>query len=103
MKDVVCKARNERKETEQMSETDNVVVVDVREDLRQGLEPFQRIMMAANGLQAGQELELWAPFEPRPLFGVMAGMGYEHKADAQPDGDWRVRFFRPDTSQAENP
>ncbi|MHB8620512.1 MAG: sulfurtransferase TusA family protein [Chloroflexota bacterium] len=31
--------------------------------------------MAANGLQAGQEMELWAPFEPQPLFGVMAWHG----------------------------
>ena len=76
------------------------MVVDVREDLRQGSEAFQRIMMAADGLQAGQELELWAPFEPQPLFGVMAGMGFEHEAEAQPDGDWRVRFYRPAAATA---
>ena len=83
-----------------MSDTNNIVVVDVREDLRQGREPFQRIMMAANGLQAGQEIELWAPFEPQPLFGVMASMGFEHEAEAQVDGDWRVRFYRSATATA---
>jgi len=83
-----------------MSDTNNIVVVDVREDLRQGREPFQRIMMAANGLQAGQEIELWAPFEPQPLFGVMAGMGFDHEAEAQADDDWRVRFYRSATATA---
>ncbi|HVA24722.1 MAG TPA: DUF2249 domain-containing protein [Chloroflexota bacterium] len=83
-----------------MSDTKNVVVVDVREDLREGREPFQRIMLAANGLQAGQEMELWAPFEPQPLFGVMAGMGFDHEAEAQLDGDWRVRFYRPAAATA---
>ncbi len=70
-------------------------VIDVREDLREGREPFQRIMMAANSLQPGQEMELWALFEPKPLFAVMAGMGFDHEAVEEPNGDWKVRFFRP--------
>ena len=82
-----------------MNET-KTVVVDVREDLREGREPFQRIMMAANGLQPDEDMELWAVFEPKPLFAVMRGMGFQHEADAQPNGDWRVRFFRPSAVQA---
>jgi uncharacterized protein (DUF2249 family) len=82
-----------------MSES-NTVVVDVREDLREGREPFQRIMMAANGLRPGQDMELWALFEPQPLFAVLGGMGFEHEAEAQPNGDWRVRFFRPAAARA---
>lgn len=81
-----------------MNDTGNTVVVDVREDLQEGREPFQRIMLAANSLQAGQEMELWAPFEPKPLFAVMADMGFEHESEAQPNGDCRVRFFRPATA-----
>ena len=77
-----------------MNPSENTVVVDVREDLREGREPFQRIMMAANTLEPGQDMELWALFEPKPLFAVLAGMGFEHEAEAQPNGDWRVRFFR---------
>jgi hypothetical protein len=77
-----------------MTEQAKTVVLDVREEIRQGGEPFQRIMMTANGLSVDQDLELWAPFEPKPLFGVMAGMGYEHEAQPEGDGDWRVRFFR---------
>lgn len=78
----------------------DTVVVDVRDDLRAGREPFQRIMMAANSLQPRQQMELWALFEPTPLFGVMAGRGFEHEAEEQPNGDWRVRFFRPAAVQA---
>jgi uncharacterized protein (DUF2249 family) len=78
-----------------MNASENTVVVDVREDLREGREPFQRIMMAANALEAGQDMELWALFEPKPLFAVLAGMGFDHETEAQPNGDWRVRFFRP--------
>ncbi|HEY8695525.1 MAG TPA: DUF2249 domain-containing protein [Chloroflexota bacterium] len=78
----------------------NTVVVDVREDLRAGREPFQRIMLAANALEPDQDMEVWALFEPKPLFTVMAGMGFEHEAEAQPNGDWRVRFFRPAASRA---
>jgi uncharacterized protein (DUF2249 family) len=83
-----------------MATTPDIIVVDVREDLREGREPFQRIMLAANGLQPGQELVLWALFEPRPLFGMLGGMGFEHEAEEQPNGDWRVRFFRPEAVQA---
>lgn len=83
-----------------MDQSEKTVVVDVREDLREGREPFQRIMLAANSLQSEQEMELWALFEPKPLFAVMATMGFVHSADAQPNGDWRVRFFRPVATRA---
>ena len=79
---------------------EKTVVVDVREDLREGREPFQRIMMAANSLQPDQDMELWALFEPKPLFAVLGGMGFEHEAEEQSNGDWRVRFFRPTPVQA---
>ena len=70
------------------------VVLDVRDEIRQGGEPFQRIMGTVNTLGLDEELELWAPFEPKPLLGVMAGMGFAHEAQPQGDGDWRIRFFR---------
>jgi len=59
-------------------------VVDVRDDLRQGREPFQRIMMTANSLRPDQDMELCALFEPKPLFAVRAGMGFEHEAEGRP-------------------
>ncbi|MDE3075694.1 MAG: DUF2249 domain-containing protein [Chloroflexota bacterium] len=76
------------------TETASTVVLDVRDELRRGGEPFDRIMAAVNQLQPGQQLELWAIFEPRPLFGVLAGMGFTHRAEPQSNGDWRVTFFK---------
>ncbi len=83
-----------------MEQPHNTVVLDVRDDLREGREPFQRIMMTANSLAPDQAMELWALFEPKPLFAVMTGMGFEYEAEAQPNGDWRVRFFRSGHVQA---
>ena len=77
-----------------MTEQSKPIVLDVRDEIRQGGEPFQRIMTTVNSLELGQELELWAPFEPTPLFRVLAGMGFQHEAEPEADGDWRVRFFR---------
>jgi uncharacterized protein (DUF2249 family) len=71
------------------------LVVDVREDLRRGREPFQRIMAAVEQLAPGQDLVLYAAFEPVPLFRVMAKKGFAHQARPIGDGDWEVRFHRP--------
>jgi uncharacterized protein (DUF2249 family) len=70
------------------------LVVDVREDLRAGREPFHRIMAAVDSLAEGQELVLYATFEPVPLFRVMAKKGFAHRARQVEGGDWEVRFFR---------
>ena len=68
------------------------LVLDVREDLRAGREPFGRIMQTLGRLQAGQGLVLYATFEPVPLFGVMEGKGFTHTAREIGGGDWEVRF-----------
>ena len=69
-----------------------MALLDVREDLRQGKEPFQRIMSAAAGLAPGEELEIIAPFEPLPLYSVLGARGFSHQTERTPDGDWRVLF-----------
>jgi uncharacterized protein (DUF2249 family) len=74
---------------------DQTVTLDVREDLRQGREPFSRIMQTVGRLQAGQALRLIAPFQPVPLFAVLARQGFAHEAAPLADGDWEVRFTRP--------
>ncbi|MBI4497874.1 MAG: DUF2249 domain-containing protein [Chloroflexi bacterium] len=66
--------------------------LDVREDLRQGQEPFQKIMATVAGLAPGEELELIAPFEPLPLYVVLERRGFTHEAQQTPDGSWRVIF-----------
>jgi len=72
----------------------NIVTLDVREDLRQGREPFSRIMQAVAGLAEGEALRLLAPMEPVPLFGVLARQGFTHQARPTDSGDWEILFTR---------
>jgi len=70
------------------------VTLDVREDIRHGCEPFSRIMKAVAALGAGQQLLLIAPFEPVPLFAILAKQGFGHTAHHLESGDCEVRFAR---------
>lgn len=70
------------------------LVLDVRDDLRRGREPFARIMAAVDSLAEGQELVLYATFKPVPLLGLMDAKGFTHEARAIGGGDWEVRFRR---------
>lgn len=75
---------------------DDVVDLDVREQLRSGGEPFQRIMTAASGLAPDAVLRVRAIFEPVPLYAVMASRGFEHWTEQLDAEDWRVWFYRPE-------
>jgi uncharacterized protein (DUF2249 family) len=70
------------------------VHIDVREDIRQGREPFARIIATVRALAADQVLVLRAPFEPRPLYDVLGRRGLAHWADRHADDDWSVWFYR---------
>lgn len=74
--------------------TPETITVDVREDIRNGAEPFARIMAAADALTDGQSLVLIAPFEPIPLYAVLANQGFAHQASRVGPGDWEIRFCR---------
>ncbi len=69
-------------------------VVDVREDIRRGQEPFDRIMQAVASLEDGEELVVINVFEPVPLYSVLAGQGFAHETARTAEGDWRVTFRR---------
>lgn len=71
-----------------------VVELDVRDDLRNGREPFSRIMAAVATLREGEVLSLRATFEPVPLFTVMKKRGFDHQTEQLATDDWRVWFFR---------
>jgi uncharacterized protein (DUF2249 family) len=71
-----------------------LVHLDVREDIRGGREPFQRIMAAAKRLDPGQVLVLRAPFEPIPLYDVLGRRGLSHWTERRAPDDWRVWFYR---------
>lgn len=68
--------------------------LDVREDIRSGREPFSKIMGTVAQLQPGEGFVLVAPFEPVPLFGVLAKQGFKHSAKRLDSGDWEVVFSR---------
>ncbi len=67
-------------------------LLDVRDDLRQGREPLQRIMEAVRGLGRGQSLILRTTFEPIPLYHVLGVKGYSHDAHRLETGDWEILF-----------
>jgi uncharacterized protein (DUF2249 family) len=68
------------------------VTLDVREDLRAGREPFPRIMAAVSRLREGEQLRVIAPFEPRPLIGVLAAQGFVASVTQVADGSFEAIF-----------
>lgn len=82
--------------------TEKIVEVDVREDLRSGREPFQRIMSARRDVPEGGALCLRAIFEPVPLYGVMANQGLTHYTEQLGPEDWRVWFYPESAAGAES-
>ncbi len=77
-----------------------ILDLDVRDDLRAGREPFQRIMHARQALAEDAVLRLRAIFEPRPLYGVLEREGFSHWTERLADDDWRVWFYRVGGGQA---
>lgn len=71
-----------------------ILDLDVRADLRQGREPFQRIMEAKADLPDDGVLRLRAIFEPRPLYRVLARDGFLHWTERLAEDDWRTWFWR---------
>jgi uncharacterized protein (DUF2249 family) len=67
--------------------------LDVRPMLKAGVEPFQQIMSAVDGLDSGQGLRLLAPFKPAPLFSVMERKGFRYDVSELGGGDYEVRFY----------
>ncbi len=82
--------------------TRKTVTVDVREDIRRGREPFGRIMQAVTTLNENEAVLLIAPFEPKPLYGVLAQRGFAHQSKATPAGDWEVLFTREGADRAQS-
>jgi uncharacterized protein (DUF2249 family) len=71
-----------------------LVDLDVRADLRSGIEPFSRIMAARRDVPANGVLRLRAIFEPVPLYAVMGKQGFRHWTEQLGEEDWRVWFYR---------
>ena len=74
--------------------SEKVVTLDVREDLRNGREPFSKVMGAVAKLQSDEKLQMIAPFEPTPLFSMLGNQGFDHESKQIPSGDWEILFTR---------
>ncbi len=68
------------------------VTLDVRDDIRTGREPFAKIAATVARLAPTQNLRLIAPFEPVPLYYVLAKQGFSHESQQNAGGDWEVLF-----------
>ena len=68
--------------------------LDVREDVRSGRPPFERIMAAVTALAADDVLVLRAPFEPVPLYAALGKRGFLHRTERLAPDDWSVSFYR---------
>lgn len=73
-----------------------IVDVDVRDELRAGREPFQRIMIGIGRIAPGEVLRLRAIFEPVPLYKILGRQGFSHVTERLAADDWRVWFYRED-------
>lgn len=69
-----------------------ILTLDVRDEINQGREPFGKIMTTVAQLRPDEKLLLVAPFEPLPLFSVLAKKGYSHASKQLESGDWEVLF-----------
>ncbi|EPR28833.1 hypothetical protein I656_01555 [Geobacillus sp. WSUCF1] len=70
------------------------IELDVREDLRQKREPFEKIMNAIKPLKPGDTFILHAPFKPLPLFPIMKAKGFTYEAEQIEKKHWKVTFVK---------
>ena len=68
--------------------------LDVRDDLRAGREPFDRIMEAGTTLPPEGVLRLRTLFEPRALYRRLGREGFRHWTEHLGEEDWRIWFWR---------
>ena len=68
--------------------------LDVREDIRRGQDPFDKIIAATKTLTEGGRLRLVAPFKPAPMIHLLSSRGYTCAAQERKNGDWSVLIER---------
>lgn len=69
-------------------------VLDVRQLLARGEEPFTHIRTQVDQLPPGQGLTVVAPFVPAPLIEMLKGEGFSSTMERRSDGAWAVNFWR---------
>ncbi|MGG3469593.1 DUF2249 domain-containing protein [Neobacillus pocheonensis] len=68
------------------------IELDVREDLKNKIKPFQKIMEAIKELKNDDIFILHAPFKPVPLFAVLKAKGFSHEEEEIEKKHWKVIF-----------
>ncbi len=74
------------------------VLLDVRPDLARGEEPLTKILSAARDIQPGGRLVVQVPFEPFPLYAVLAKLGFVSGSENLGEEGFRVTFHRQKTT-----
>ncbi|MCT8140434.1 DUF2249 domain-containing protein [Anaerobacillus sp. CMMVII] len=69
-----------------------VVELDVREDLKNKLEPFQKIMSAVKSLDKGDVFVLHSTIKPTPLLTIMKTKGYANEVQKKADDHFITTF-----------
>ena len=67
---------------------------DVRELIRQGVEPFPQIRRRVDALKPSEGLIILAPFLPSPLIEKLGSEGFASKVERGEGADWIVCFWR---------
>ncbi|MCM3666604.1 DUF2249 domain-containing protein [Mesobacillus subterraneus] len=70
------------------------IELDVRADINNKLEPFQKIMEAISGLEMNDVLILHAPFKPVPLYGVLKAKGFDHEVEKIEAKHYKIIFTK---------
>ena len=71
-----------------------MAMLDVRQMMAAGGEPFDAIMAVVGDLGPEEDFELFAPLDPIPLYQVLGAQGFSHQTEALGGGDYRVVFRR---------
>jgi hypothetical protein len=67
---------------------------DVRDLIREGVEPFPEIRKRVDALGPGDGLIILAPFLPSPLIEKLGSEGFASKVERGSGADWLVYFWR---------
>jgi hypothetical protein len=67
---------------------------DVRDMIRQGIEPFPQILERVTKLKPAEGLLVVAPFLPSPLIEKLGSLGFASKIERGHGADWMVYFWR---------
>jgi hypothetical protein len=71
-----------------------VIELDVREDIKNGQDPFETIMATISPFQIGDTLLLHAPFQPLPLYGVLRSKGFGYETEEINNKHFKITFTK---------